>query len=118
VKLLLDHNVSHRLCARLGDLYADSTQTRFLGFSRAGDSEIWFYARTHGYIIVTKDQDIAELAILRGPPPKVVWLRMGNCSTAAVEHLLRVNAEAIAELARNSEQVVLELFDVGEPRAT
>src|SRR6266498_3587305 len=52
---------------------------------RAADPEIWFHARTHGFIVVTKDKDIAEFAVLKGSPPKIVWLRMGNCSTRAVE---------------------------------
>jgi len=43
VKLLLDHNLSHKLVSRLADLYPNSTQTRLLGFARAGDPEIWFH---------------------------------------------------------------------------
>ena len=35
MKLLLDHNLSHKLCARLADLYAESSHTRFLDFERA-----------------------------------------------------------------------------------
>lgn len=47
MKLLLDHNLSHKLVAKLADVYPDSTQTRLLNFGRSGDSELWFYARTH-----------------------------------------------------------------------
>ena len=111
MKLLLDHNLSHKLIPRLADLYPDSTQTRLLGFARAGDPEIWFHARTHDFVIVSKDNDFAELAVLRGAPPKVVWLRIGNCSSAAVEQLLRRNVSVIAEFANDPERVVLELYD-------
>lgn len=111
MKLLLDHNLSHKLVARLTDLYPDTTQTRLLGFARAADPEIWFHARTHGFVIVTKDNDFAELAVLRGAPPKVVWLRIGNCSSAAVEHLLRSNVSVISDFAEDAERVVLELYD-------
>ena len=111
MKLLLDHNVSHKLCARLSDLYPESSHTRFLHFERAADPEIWFHARTHGYMVVTKDKDIAEFAVLKGAPPKVVWLRIGNCSTRAVEAVLRANFEKIAALAEHTERIVLELFD-------
>ncbi|HWS72615.1 MAG TPA: DUF5615 family PIN-like protein [Thermoanaerobaculia bacterium] len=78
MKLLLDHNLSHKLVSRLADVYPESSQTRLLGFGRTSDSELWFYARTHGYLFVTKDRDVAELAILRGAPPKVVWFRTGK----------------------------------------
>jgi predicted nuclease of predicted toxin-antitoxin system len=109
VKLLLDHNLSHKLVDRLADTYPDSTQTRLLDFARATDPEIWFHARTHDFVIVSKDNDFAELAVLRGAPPKVVWLRLGNCSSSAVEQLLRQNVEVIEEFAGDPERVVLEL---------
>lgn len=111
MKLFLDHNVSHKLVARLADVYPGSTQTRLLRFGRSGDSELWFYARSGGFIFVTKDSDIAELAVLHGAPPKVVWLRMGNCSTAEVERVLRANRRQIEDLANDPERIVLELFE-------
>src|SRR5207253_6489233 len=67
--------------------------------------------RTHGYLFVTKDRDVAELAILRGAPPKVIWLRMGNCSAAYVERTLRLNRDAIARFVGDPESVVLELVE-------
>jgi predicted nuclease of predicted toxin-antitoxin system len=111
VKLLLDHNISHRLVARLADVFPGSTQTRLLNLGRTNDPQLWLIAKTHGYVFVTKDKDVAELAILRGAPPKVIWLRMGNCATIAVERTLRANIDAIMDLARDPDQVVLELFD-------
>jgi predicted nuclease of predicted toxin-antitoxin system len=111
VKLLFDHNLSHKLPARLADVFPGSTQTRLLHFGRAKDPEIWFHARTHSFVIVSKDNDFAELAVLRGAPPKVVWLRIGNCSSRAVERLLRAHAALIEEFANDSERVVLELYD-------
>jgi predicted nuclease of predicted toxin-antitoxin system len=110
VKLLFDHNLSHKLVSRLTAEYPGSMQTRLLGFARTADPEIWFYARTHGFIIVSKDEDFSELAVLRGSPPKVVWLRLGNCSTGAVEHLLRTSVAIIAQFAVDTERVVLELY--------
>jgi len=111
VKLLLDHHLSHKLVARLADVFPESTQTRLIGFARAPDPEIWFHARSHGFLIVSKDNDFAELAVLRGAPPKVIWLRIGNCSTRAVERLLRLHVSVIEEFADDPERVVLELYD-------
>ena len=110
MKLLFDNNLSNKLVARLADIYVGSTQTRLIGLARAADPEVWFYARTHGYVIVSKDNDYAELAILRGSPPKVVWLRLGNCSSSAVEQLLRENVAVMAEFVADAERVVLELY--------
>lgn len=111
MKLLFDHNLSHKLVARLSDLYPDSTHTKFLGFERAADLELWFYARTHELTIVTKDEDYSELVVLRGSPPKVIWLRIGNCATRSVEAALRRRHEDIIALIRDNERAIVEIFD-------
>ncbi len=111
MKLLLDHNISHKLVARLEDVFPGSTQTRLLNFGRTGDSQLWLFAKTNGFVFVTKDRDLAELAILRGAPPKVIWLRIGNCKTPVVERILRSSIDAIADFAQDPEQAVLELYD-------
>ena len=36
-----------------------------------------------------------QRSFLFGPPPKVVWVRLGNCSTSDVERLLRQNVSTI-----------------------
>jgi predicted nuclease of predicted toxin-antitoxin system len=46
-------------------------------------------------MLVSRDVDFAEMAALLGPPPKVIWLRSGNQSTASVGETLRHHAEAI-----------------------
>lgn len=111
MKLFLDHNISHKLVARLADIFPNSTQTRLLNFGRTNDPQLWLFAKAHDFIFVTKDSDLAELAILRGAPPKVIWLRMGNCKTAIIERTLRANLRAIADFASDRERIVLELFD-------
>jgi len=45
------------------------------------DETVWEYARQNGFDLVTKDSDFSELSVLRGSPPKVIWLRIGNCTT-------------------------------------
>jgi predicted nuclease of predicted toxin-antitoxin system len=111
VKLLFDHNISHRLVERLADLFPESSRTRLLNLGRTNDPQLWLIARTHRFIFVSKDRDVAELAVLRGAPPKVIWLRIGNCRTSAIEGALRSNFSVIEEFVKDAERVVLELFD-------
>lgn len=98
MKLLFDQNLSFKLVDRLADLFPDSEQVRRLGLDQADDLAIWEYAKLHGFVLVTQDSDFADLAALRGPPPKVIWMRCGNQSTEAVEELLRRHAWAIEAL--------------------
>ncbi len=89
MRLLFDHNLSYRLAAMLADLYPGSEHVRALGLVTATDAEIWEYGRQNGLAIVSKDSDFYYRSIRFGYPPKVVWIRVGNCSTTQVEALLR-----------------------------
>lgn len=62
---------------------------RDVGLERADDQIVWTYAAAHGYIITTKDADFRQMSFLYGPPPKVVWIQRGNCSTNDIEEILR-----------------------------
>jgi predicted nuclease of predicted toxin-antitoxin system len=84
VKLLLDENLSHLLIASLLDLYPGSVHVRSVGLSRAADESVWEFAGANGFTIVTKDGDFSNRAFLLGPPPKVVWIQLGNCSSADI----------------------------------
>ena len=88
MKLLFDHNLSHRLVSALQHDYPDSTHVRDVGLSTASDADVWRYAAQHDFIIVTKDADFHQRSFLFGHPPKVVWIRVGNCSTPMIETLL------------------------------
>lgn len=110
MKLLFDQNLSHRLCRTLADVFPDAAQVRALGFDRASDDAIWKFAYTEGYSIVTLDADFADMAALRGAPPKVIWMRCGNQPTAEIERILRDRAELISGFADDDETACLELY--------
>jgi predicted nuclease of predicted toxin-antitoxin system len=101
VRLLFDHNLSPRLADGLQDAFPDASHVALAGMDRAFDREVWQYAREHGYTLVSKDADFNHLVTLLGFPPKVVWLRIGNCTTAQAERALRANAEAITLFAED-----------------
>jgi predicted nuclease of predicted toxin-antitoxin system len=89
VKLLFDQNLSFKLVRRLADLYSDSAHVRDVGLASADDNVVWDYARAHGFVIVSKDSDFYQRSLVIGHPPKVVWIRRGNCSTTDIEEILR-----------------------------
>ena len=102
MKLLCDHNLSHRLVQRLADLYPNASHVALVGLDRASDMAIWTYAQTHDYIIVTKDSDFNDLSVLRSFPPKVIWLQLGNCTTNDIEAALRRNYTAILDFTNDT----------------
>lgn len=94
---------------QLADLYPGSAHVRELALAAADDEAIWAHAAAHGVLIVTKDDDFRQRSFLRGAPPKVVWVRLGNCRTADVEVLLRGRHADVAAFAANREATLLVL---------
>jgi predicted nuclease of predicted toxin-antitoxin system len=109
VKLLLDQNLSRKLVDRLSDAFPDSRHVTAVGLDTSTDQEIWEYAREHGYLIVSKDSDFRQLAFLHGPPPKAVWLRVGNASTSTVLLVLLDHLAVIKEFAVSDDEALLVL---------
>lgn len=59
---------------------------------------------------VTHDADFAELVGLLGSPPKVVWLRTGNQTTATIAALLRRHAQTIQSIEGDDSVACLEIY--------
>jgi hypothetical protein len=72
---ILDQNLSPRLVSRLVDRYPDSNHVYPLGLDRVPDHEVHEYARSEGFLLVTKDTDFSDLCMLCGFPPKGIWIR-------------------------------------------
>ncbi len=109
MKLLFDHNLSPLLISWLEDIFPGSEHVFDVGLDTTGDIEIREYAKVHDLIIVTKDSDFNDLSLLKGFPPKVIWLRIGNCKSRTIETLLRNHVDAISEFANDSDYGVLTL---------
>jgi predicted nuclease of predicted toxin-antitoxin system len=90
VKLLFDVNLSPVLVAMLSDIFPGSQHVALCAIS-TDDDDIWAFAGASGFVVVSKDTDFYRMSILRGSPPKVIWLRIGNAGTAAVASLLRAS---------------------------
>jgi predicted nuclease of predicted toxin-antitoxin system len=95
VKLLFDENLSPKLPRLLADLFPDSLHVRDVGMKAVADPTVWDYAKAGDLVIVSKDADMHDLSLVFGNPPKVIWLRLGNCSTRQVEELLRQDFDVV-----------------------
>jgi predicted nuclease of predicted toxin-antitoxin system len=109
MKLLFDQNLSANLVAMLADLFPGSAQVRLLGMAAADDEAIRLYARRHDYVIVPKDSDFFHRCTRFGHPPKVVWVRLGVCTTDTVAHLLRNHYDLLLAFAADADAAFLPL---------
>ncbi|MBH0198231.1 MAG: DUF5615 family PIN-like protein [Nitrospira sp.] len=109
MKLLFDQNLSHRLVHALQKDYPDSRHVREVGLHGATDVVVWQYAMQQGFAIVTKDADFHQRSFLFGHPPKVIWVRVGNASTATIEALLRRRTDDVGTFCSDPDSAFLIL---------
>lgn len=116
MKLLLDENLSQRLVALIDDLYPESRHVEDCGLASASDDEVWLFAAERGFDIVSKDSDFAERSALQGSPPKVIWLRTGNCtSDLALGALRSAFPQILAFLTSKAESCLVLSLAVRKP---
>jgi predicted nuclease of predicted toxin-antitoxin system len=109
VRLLFDEQLSEDLLGLLADLFPESLRVRGLSLGGASDSAVWQIAKERDCILVTKDEDFHRLSVLRGALPKVIWLRLGNCTTEDAATVIRRRVTDIRQFAEQEETTVLEL---------
>ena len=107
MKLLFDQNLSRRLVRLLETGFPGSRHVSDLGLETATDQTIWDYAADHGYVIVSKDSDFRQLAFLRGPPPKAIWVGLGNASTRDILNVLSDYGSVISNFGDRGEEALL-----------
>jgi predicted nuclease of predicted toxin-antitoxin system len=109
VKLLFDENPSLRLADVLADLFPGSAHVHPSGLGNSVDSAIWEYAKANGFTIVSKDSDFEERSVVFGSPPKIILLRMRNCTSKEVEGLLRSAFLHVSRFIQEDEETRLVL---------
>jgi len=110
MKLLLDANLSWRLCAPLAERFGECVHVNSQKLTRpAKDSEIWRYAKGNGYVVVTQDADFLHLLETKGFPPKVILIKTGNLSRKQLERIFAQADSAITALDASNNTGLLEI---------
>ena len=103
MKLLFDQNISFRIVNKIQSIFPNSKQVRLLELEDASDIEIWNYAKANDFTIVTFDADFADIAYIKGCPPKIIWLRTGNMTTNNIIKIIEKHQNIINEFYLNPE---------------
>jgi predicted nuclease of predicted toxin-antitoxin system len=109
VKALLDQNLSFRLVEVFRSRFPDSCHVRDVGLAGDDDERIWALANTEGFVIVTKDNDFLARALVRGHPPQVIQICLGNASTKQIADLLEARMDDIERFVAESTESVFML---------
>ena len=102
MKLLFDQNISFRIKRKLLGSFPESVHVSDVGLQNSTDSDIWNFARVNNFSIVTFDIDFLNLGQIKGYPPKIILLKLGNNSTTEIANVLERKAALIKSFLSNS----------------
>ena len=109
MKALLDQNLSFRLVEVMLSRFSGSCHVRDVGVAGEDDERLWTLAKAEGFAIVTKDNDFLACALVRGHPPQVIQVCLGNVSTRRIADALQSRADDIERFATESVESVFLL---------
>ena len=106
MKFLVDAQMSPAVASWLREAGHEATPVREAGLREADDSAICAYALQTGAVVLTKDEDFAELARGRAASPVIVWLRAGNSSNRVLRAWLEPRLPGIVQLVEQGGRVI------------
>lgn len=110
MKLLFDQNISPKILKKKIWKDVSLQHVRFVGLQDSPDLEIFLFARANGYSIVTFDSDFFDLSLIKGHPPKIIWIRTGNLTTESISKILLKHSQPITEFIQSETGGVLEII--------
>jgi predicted nuclease of predicted toxin-antitoxin system len=113
MKLLYDQNISFWILNKLPDSFFDSSHVKTEGLKNASDLEIWEYAKQNEFTIVSQDSDFNDINLIKGFPPKIIWIKTGNLNTDEIAKLLEKHQPEIEEFFVDINLGCFEMFKFG-----
>ena len=110
MKLLFDQNLSYKLKTRLKKEFPDSAHVSDFRMMESDDLAVWDYAKANQYTIVTCDADFFDIMLVKGFPPKVIWIKKGNSSTQSVYDAICLRLSMIRDFETSPESGCLEIY--------
>jgi predicted nuclease of predicted toxin-antitoxin system len=109
IRFLIDENISESILPNLHADYAGSMHVRVVLQSGATDREIFEHAKSHGLVILTRDEDFDGLALLRDDGPKIVRIAEHNPTSSVITSILNDSRNLIRSFVKHPQEVVLIL---------
>ncbi len=107
MKLWIDVQLPPSLCGWLSDHFGvESSHVQDAGLREADDAVVYAALRRDGEVLFTKDEDFIDIVTRLGPPPQIVWLRVGNCSNEDLRVFLEAGLPGAIDALRRGDAVV------------
>jgi predicted nuclease of predicted toxin-antitoxin system len=110
LRLLFDQNISPKIIRRLGSEFSESVHVNNSNLLDASDSKIFEFAKMNNFTIVTFDSDFVDLSIVKGFPPKIIWLKTRNQTTQIIVEILSASEVQIQAFIESPSGGILEII--------
>ncbi len=112
MRVIIDQNISHRIIPKIVHLFDETAHVRTLGLINAPDVVIFRNAKQQKFdAILTLDEDFENIILQNAPPPKILWLRVRNCSTQHLAEIIKNNIDLINDFLVSEDHDCLEIFE-------
>jgi predicted nuclease of predicted toxin-antitoxin system len=112
MKLLFDQNSSFRIERQIDSIFSNSKHCSNLGLLNTDDTVIWEFAKNNDYAVVTFDSDFYDIRLLKGTPPKIIWIRKGNLTTKKNIETLEDKRSAIKDFLTNPDKKEIACLEI------
>lgn len=106
MKILIDAQLPPSLKTLLAQAGHEAYHVVDVGLLDANDAAVWDYAVRESAAILTKDEDFAGRRSRVALGPTIIWLRVGNCSRAALVGWLTPLLASIEAFAQAGEAII------------
>jgi predicted nuclease of predicted toxin-antitoxin system len=106
VKILIDAQLPPALAFFLNQAGHQAHHVIEIGLHDASDQAVWDHAAQENAVVFTKDEDFALRRLREPTGPTIVWLRVGNCSRAALVRWLMPLLSGIDRLVAAGEVLI------------
>lgn len=109
MSFLIDENLSRRLRRLLEPAFPGCRHVTEFGLLASKDEFVHACARVEDLTLLSKDDDFRILIDRVGPPPKLVFIRLGNAPTQTIAEALMARRAEIAAFLDAPSLGVLEI---------
>lgn len=106
MKFLVDNQLPKELAHWLVSQGHDAEHVLDRGQGQTDDRQLWSEALAEDRIMVSKDEDFFILAMQVDDSGKLLWLRVGNCRTAALIAAFEKSMPAILAAFEEGQRIV------------
>ena len=106
MKFLVDNQLPKELARWLVSQGHDAEHVLDRGQGQTDERQLWSEAFAEDRIMVSKDEDFFILAMREDDSGKLLWLRVGNCRTAALVASFEKSLPAILAAFEEEQRIV------------